>query len=114
MSFRSSSSVKRRFIWLLMVVAALASLRLMPLSGWLAAIMVPAYIALLGPLSGMSINWVRPVGEVAQATSRLVANRISRDFKPCPEGSRYIDGSVSLLFERPLRRAATIQVPARR
>jgi len=44
---------------MLMVVTALASVRFMPLIGLFAGIMVAAYIALLAPLSGMSINPAR-------------------------------------------------------
>jgi aquaporin Z len=44
---------------MLMVVAALASVRLMPLIGLFAGLLVAVYIALLAPLSGMSINPAR-------------------------------------------------------
>jgi len=44
---------------MLMVVAALASVRLMPLIGLFAGVLVALYIALLAPVSGMSINPAR-------------------------------------------------------
>jgi aquaporin Z len=50
---------------MLMVVSALATTRLMPLIGLFAGVMVAAYIALLGPLSGMSINPARSFASAA-------------------------------------------------
>ena len=44
---------------MLMIVAALASERLMPLIGVFAGIMVASYISLFAPISGMSINPAR-------------------------------------------------------
>lgn len=50
---------------MLMVVTALASVRYMALIGAFAGLMVAAYIALLGPLSGMSINPARTFASAA-------------------------------------------------
>lgn len=50
---------------MLMVVAALSTQRLMPLIGVFAGILVATYIALLAPLSGMSINPARSFASAA-------------------------------------------------
>jgi aquaporin Z len=50
---------------MLMVVTALASVRLMPLIGLFAGLMVATYIAFLAPLSGMSINPARTFASAA-------------------------------------------------
>jgi len=50
---------------MLMVVSALASVRLMPLIGVFAGLMVAGYIAFLAPLSGMSINPARSFASAA-------------------------------------------------
>jgi len=50
---------------MLMVVTAIASQRLMPFTGVFAGLMVVAYIALLAPLSGMSINPARSFASAA-------------------------------------------------
>jgi aquaporin Z len=52
---------------MLMVLYALATVRLMPLIGVFAGIMVAGYIALLAPISGMSIN---PARSFASAVPR--------------------------------------------